>query len=90
MKNISQPIIKDGNCLGGTGIPRYWLNLNFSQISKLRNLKGHRIHVRRNFCLCTVARCEHKKKRDIFPKTKKDLVVLSRQCCDSSLRLLKN
>ena len=26
----------------------------------------------------------------IFPKTKKDLVVLSRQCCDSCLRLLKN
>ena len=25
-----------------------------------------------------------------FPKTKKDLVVLSRQCCDSCLRLLKN
>ena len=28
------------------------------------------------------------KNSDIFPKTKKDLVVLSRQCCDLYLRFL--
>ena len=31
-----------------------------------------------------------RKKGDIFPKTKKDLVVLSRQRCDKCFPLLKN